>query len=183
MDYPNDKEVLESFSCSQTVSFSYHTAHISRTARALSSSTKTSLRIDEGGLLSLQFLMPSPVSTSGGKKSEAFIEFRVCGLIFVLSLRMHGSDMCWFFSVWLWIMMFDIPMQSYSGTLSTPPHYFSTLRATQSNFFNHLQAKGCSSWCVSIGCGIISEVYRPVVVARFIFILNGSWILRRTRNN
>ena len=87
MDYPNDKEVLESFSCSQTVSFSYHTTHISRTARALSSSTKTSLRIDGEGLLSLQFLMPSPVSA---KKSEAFIEFRVCSLIPVLSLYMHG---------------------------------------------------------------------------------------------
>ena len=184
MDYPNDKEVLESFSCSQTVSFSYHTAHISQTARALSSSTKTSLRIDEGGLLSLQFLMPSPVSTSGGKKSEAFIEFRVCGLISVLSLRMHGSDVhCWFFSVWLWIMMSDIPMRSYSGTLSTRPHYFSTLRATQSNFLNHLQVIGCSSWRVNIECGIISGVYRPVVVARFIFILNGFWILRWTQNN
>ena len=70
--------------------------------------------------------------------------------------------------------MFDIPMQLYSGTLSTRPHYFSTLRATQSNFLNHLQVKGCSSWRVNIECGIITEVYRLVVVAQLIFILNGS---------
>ena len=99
MDYPNDKEVFESFSCSQTVSFSYHTTHISRTTRALSSSTKTSLRIDEEGLLSLQFLMPSPASANGAKKSDAFIEFRVRAFISVLYLCVHGSEMCWFFSV------------------------------------------------------------------------------------
>jgi hypothetical protein len=75
MDYPNDKEVLESFTCTHTLSASYHTAHISRAARALASSTKTSLRIEEKGLLSLQFLMPS-----GGRQkkgNDAFIEFRV----------------------------------------------------------------------------------------------------------
>jgi cell cycle checkpoint protein len=79
MDYPNDKEVLESFTCMQTLSVSYHTAHISRAARALASSTKTSLRIDEKGLLSLQFLMPSAGTGGGGAKKgrDAFIEFRV----------------------------------------------------------------------------------------------------------
>jgi len=80
MDYPNDKEVLESFTCTHTVAFSYHTVHIARTARALASSTKTSLRIDEEGLLSLQFLMPSPVGGGGKKMSEAFIEFRCLAL-------------------------------------------------------------------------------------------------------
>ena len=79
MDYPNDKEVLESFTCTHTVSVSYHTAHISRAARALASSTKTSLRIVEGGLLSLQLLMPSAGTGVGGGKngSVGFIEFRV----------------------------------------------------------------------------------------------------------
>lgn len=87
MDYPNDKEVIESFSCTHTVSFSYHTVHIARAARALASSTKTSLRIDEEGLLSLQFLMPSPIAGGGGsagkKMSEAFIEFRVRTFFFL----------------------------------------------------------------------------------------------------
>lgn len=79
MDYPNDKEVLESFTCAHTVSVSYHAAHVSRAARALASSTKTSLRIEEGGLLSLQFLMPTAgAGIAGAKKgNDAFIEFRV----------------------------------------------------------------------------------------------------------
>jgi len=46
--------------------------------RALQSSTKTSLRMDEEGLLGLQFLMPSPRprgSTHSG--TDGFIEYRV----------------------------------------------------------------------------------------------------------
>ncbi|KAK0227976.1 Rad1/Rec1/Rad17 [Armillaria fumosa] len=82
MDYPNDRDVLETFDCAQTISFSYRFTHISRTLRALQSSTKTSLRIDDEGLLSLQFLMPSP-SPKLGKRDEtpaAFIEFRCLAL-------------------------------------------------------------------------------------------------------
>lgn len=74
MDYPNDRDVLETFECRRSVQFSYRFGHISRTLRALQSSTKTSLRIDEEGLLSLQFLMPSPKPR--GEASDAFIEFR-----------------------------------------------------------------------------------------------------------
>lgn len=79
MDYPNDKEVLESFSCKHALSVSYHTAYIARAARALSSSSKTSLRIEEGGLLSLQFLLPGAAPGGPGSKrqKDAFIEFRV----------------------------------------------------------------------------------------------------------
>ena len=85
MDYPKDKEVLESFICTHTLSASYHTAHISRAARALASSTKTSLRIQENGLLSLQFMMPSAVGGDGAAKgSVAFIEFTVSLLRFAL---------------------------------------------------------------------------------------------------
>ncbi|KAK7035810.1 cell cycle checkpoint protein RAD1 [Favolaschia claudopus] len=79
MDYPNDRDVLETFECTRHVSFSYRFGHISRTLRALQSSAKTSLRIDDEGLLSLQFLMPSPKSkTEGG--ADAFIEFRCLAL-------------------------------------------------------------------------------------------------------
>lgn len=96
MDYPNDKDVLETFDCTRNVSFrsvaslessnfgeiydgvSYRFGHIARTLRALQSSTKTSLRIEEDGLLSLQFLMPSPKpKTAPGGSTDAFIEFRV----------------------------------------------------------------------------------------------------------
>ncbi|KAH9484080.1 putative pyruvate dehydrogenase protein X component, mitochondrial [Psilocybe cubensis] len=80
MDYPNDREVLETFECTRNVSFSYRFGHISRTIKALSSSTKTSLRIDEDGLLSLQFLMPSPKPRIAAGRSDAFIEFRCLAL-------------------------------------------------------------------------------------------------------
>ncbi|KAG6865679.1 hypothetical protein C0991_000449, partial [Blastosporella zonata] len=76
MDYPNDREVLETFECRESVRASYRFGHITKTLRALQSSTKTSLRIDKDGLLSLQFLMPS---LKGGT-SDAFIEFRCLAL-------------------------------------------------------------------------------------------------------
>ncbi|KAJ2917605.1 hypothetical protein MD484_g2820, partial [Candolleomyces efflorescens] len=71
MDYPNDPEVLETFECERPISCTYRFSHLSRTLRALSSSTKTSVRIDEDGLLSLQFQMFKP-----GTSAEGFIEFR-----------------------------------------------------------------------------------------------------------
>ncbi|KAF8061634.1 Rad1/Rec1/Rad17 [Lyophyllum atratum] len=81
MDYPNDRDVLETFECTRSVRFSYRFAHISRTLRALQSSTKTSLRIDDEGLLSLQFLMPSPKAKgASGESSDAFIDFRCLAL-------------------------------------------------------------------------------------------------------
>ncbi|KZT11577.1 Rad1-domain-containing protein [Laetiporus sulphureus 93-53] len=76
MDYPNDKEVLETCECAEQISFSYSFRHISRAQRALQSSTKTSLRINEEGLLSLQLIMPSPRFRDDGN-SDGFIEFRV----------------------------------------------------------------------------------------------------------
>ncbi|KIY66650.1 Rad1-domain-containing protein [Cylindrobasidium torrendii FP15055 ss-10] len=82
MDYPNDRDVLESFECLQTVRFSYRFAHILRVMRALQSSAKASLRINDEGVLSLQFLMPAPSSRPGrkGDGTDAFIEFRCLAL-------------------------------------------------------------------------------------------------------
>ncbi|KAH7927051.1 Rad1-domain-containing protein [Leucogyrophana mollusca] len=78
MDYPNDREVLETFECTHAISVSYRFGHISKTLRALQSSTKTSLRIEEEGLLSLQFLVPVPKPRGG--MSDSFIEFRCLAL-------------------------------------------------------------------------------------------------------
>ncbi|KAI0818882.1 Rad1/Rec1/Rad17 [Irpex lacteus] len=75
MDYPNDREVLETCDCPTAVSFS----HLQKTVRALQTSMKTSLRIDHDGLLSLQFLMPTPKARPG-KPSNAFVEFRCMAL-------------------------------------------------------------------------------------------------------
>ncbi|KAJ7591354.1 Rad1/Rec1/Rad17 [Mycena floridula] len=81
MDYPDDRDVLETFECKKPVNFSYRFGHIARTLRALQSSTKTSLRIDEEGLLSLQFLMPSPISRPRvAEGAPAFVEFRCLAL-------------------------------------------------------------------------------------------------------
>lgn len=60
------------------VAISYNFAQIARTLRALQSSTKTSLRIDDEGLLSLQFLVPVPKPRAG--LSDSFIEFRCLAL-------------------------------------------------------------------------------------------------------
>ncbi|KAI9056960.1 Rad1-domain-containing protein [Trametes sanguinea] len=73
MDYPNDREVLETCECAHPVAFTYRFAHVARALRALQSSLKTSLRIDDEGLLSLQFMMPAP--RRPGRRSQAFIEF------------------------------------------------------------------------------------------------------------
>lgn len=54
----------------------YTYAYIARAMRALQSSLKTSMRIDDEGLLSMQFLMPGP-RRPGRERSQAFIEFWV----------------------------------------------------------------------------------------------------------
>ncbi len=92
MDYPNDREVLETVHCAEPVSFrfgylsmiwhwidgpvySYRVAHITRAQQALQSSSKTSLRIGSDGSMNMQFLVSSPLARGG--TSEAFISFRV----------------------------------------------------------------------------------------------------------
>ncbi|KZT20264.1 Rad1-domain-containing protein [Neolentinus lepideus HHB14362 ss-1] len=59
MDYPNDREVLETFNCEEPTKFSYRFSHITKTLKALQASIKTALRIDSKGALGMQFLMPS----------------------------------------------------------------------------------------------------------------------------
>jgi len=73
MDYPSDKEVLESCECDSQISFTYKFSLIEEAVRAVQNSAKTSLRISEEGLLSLQLQVP--IFRPRGK-SEAFIEFR-----------------------------------------------------------------------------------------------------------
>lgn len=74
---------------------SYRFAHISHTIRALQSSTKTSLRIETEGLLSLQFLVPVPKAKGVGS-SDSFIEFRVCAADASVDVSSRA------YSVWHW---------------------------------------------------------------------------------
>ncbi|KAL1698803.1 Rad1/Rec1/Rad17 [Schizophyllum commune] len=75
MDYPDDREVLETFECVRTIQYSYRFPHILKTIKAVQNSTKTSLRIDEEGLLSLQYLMPY-TRPRGGERLDCFVEYR-----------------------------------------------------------------------------------------------------------
>ena len=69
--------VISSYVCDARITTvsSYKLAHVSRALRALQESFKTSLRIDDGGLLSLQFLIHSP-SANLDDRDSSFIDFR-----------------------------------------------------------------------------------------------------------
>ncbi|PWN40180.1 hypothetical protein IE81DRAFT_368510 [Ceraceosorus guamensis] len=58
MELPNERGVMERFVCNYDLEQRYNYKHMSTTTRALQTSIKTSLRIDERGLLSMQCLMP-----------------------------------------------------------------------------------------------------------------------------
>jgi len=79
IDYPNDRDVLQTFECEDSVQFSYRFSHIAKISRALQGSRMASLRMNEEGVMSLQLMMPAV----RGKESEnatAFIEFRCLAL-------------------------------------------------------------------------------------------------------
>jgi len=69
MDYPNDRDVLETFDCIEPIQFSYSFKPLNRVVRSLSTSVKSSLRIDSSGLLSIQFQLPEL------KGKNAYIDF------------------------------------------------------------------------------------------------------------
>lgn len=58
IDYPRDNRVFDAFECSGLVQFSYKFSILQTCLKALAVSKKTSLRINEQGLLSLQFMVP-----------------------------------------------------------------------------------------------------------------------------
>ncbi|KAG9047608.1 ssDNA endodeoxyribonuclease [Tulasnella sp. UAMH 9824] len=78
LDFPNDREVLQSFECEELTQFTYRFSHIAKIQKALQGSIRTSLRMDESGILSFQFQMPTVVSN--GKQSNPFIEFTCLAL-------------------------------------------------------------------------------------------------------
>ncbi|KIO19193.1 hypothetical protein M407DRAFT_246252 [Tulasnella calospora MUT 4182] len=78
LDFPNDREVLQSFECEEHTQFTYRFSHIAKIQKALQGSIRTSLRMDESGVLSFQFQMPTVISD--GKQSNPFIEFTCLAL-------------------------------------------------------------------------------------------------------
>ncbi|KAG8970822.1 ssDNA endodeoxyribonuclease [Tulasnella sp. 419] len=79
IDFPNDRDVLETFECEEQVSFSYRFSHIHRASRAMQGSVKTSLRINDEGVLDLQFMMPTAKLRSNDGDNP-FIEFKCMAL-------------------------------------------------------------------------------------------------------
>ncbi|KPV72745.1 uncharacterized protein RHOBADRAFT_55438 [Rhodotorula graminis WP1] len=78
MDYADDKDVLEAFECEHPIRNTYTFSHIQLTKHALASAIKVSIRTDQGGLISLQFMIP--LSPRGARASVAegkigFVEF------------------------------------------------------------------------------------------------------------
>ncbi|KAM0787227.1 hypothetical protein ACM66B_006465 [Microbotryomycetes sp. NB124-2] len=75
MDYPNDRDVLETYECLQDVSNSYKYSHIMHTKQALVNSIKTSIRTQDDGLMSFQFMIPLASKRKNIENSYGFVEF------------------------------------------------------------------------------------------------------------
>lgn len=93
MDFPEAKEVLETFECESNVSFrytsfniglngllvnrpsSYRFSLIAKSMKALQNSNKASIRIDREGILSLQFL--TTTRNPKGAPVNTIVEFNV----------------------------------------------------------------------------------------------------------
>lgn len=71
IDYPNERDVIEGFSCANVVENSYKFSMIRHSIHAMSSAIKVSIRTDENGVLSMQFM----IETGEGKYS--FVDFRI----------------------------------------------------------------------------------------------------------
>lgn len=58
LELPNKHKVFEQFTCSHNCSKSYQFTDLSKCLKALQTSLKTSLRIDDEGMMDLQCLFP-----------------------------------------------------------------------------------------------------------------------------
>lgn len=78
-----DPQLLETFQCSSRFEASYSFRNIKAVYRAMVSASKVSLRADEQGVLSLQFLIEvdPTAQVEPGKEGIAFVDFRIVPLI------------------------------------------------------------------------------------------------------
>lgn len=75
----SETPVLETFQCSQKTVASFKFASIKAAQRAMASATKVSMRLDEEGVLSLQFLVE--VEAGAGGERVSFVDFRIVPLV------------------------------------------------------------------------------------------------------
>lgn len=85
MDYPNDRSVLETFHCLEDVKNGYRFSMIRHSIRAMREASKVSLRTDDNGTLSMQFMIPV------GEGRNSFVEFRIMALDESSDERGEGS--------------------------------------------------------------------------------------------
>ncbi|KAM0720092.1 hypothetical protein Q7P37_004228 [Cladosporium fusiforme] len=72
---PSETPILETYTCHRKTAASYTFSLLKAAQRAMATATKVSLRIDEEGVLNLQFLVD--VDAVGGSAGHTFVEFRV----------------------------------------------------------------------------------------------------------
>ncbi|KAJ3146579.1 ssDNA endodeoxyribonuclease [Geranomyces michiganensis] len=75
MDYPKDTDVVESFHCMRTSTNNYKYSLLQPCLRALALSTKSNIRINETGFLSIQFMIPI------NENDISFVEYLVSPLV------------------------------------------------------------------------------------------------------
>lgn len=80
VEFARDPQLLETFQCERRFSSSYKFALVKAAQRAMTSATKVSLRTDEQGVLSLQFLIEVEAGGLGGE-GIAFVDFRIVPLV------------------------------------------------------------------------------------------------------
>jgi cell cycle checkpoint protein len=78
-DKDQDHPLLETFQCPARFRTTYNFRHIKAVYRAMVSATKVSIRADEQGVLSLQFLIEVDPTAQAepGKEGIAFVDFRI----------------------------------------------------------------------------------------------------------
>ncbi|KAJ1549056.1 ssDNA endodeoxyribonuclease [Cladochytrium tenue] len=70
MEFPKNADVLQTFSCTSAQTYEYSAALIQPALKSLSLSSKTSIRINVEGFMSMQFMVP--ISDAG---DVTFVEF------------------------------------------------------------------------------------------------------------
>ncbi|KAK4543898.1 hypothetical protein LTR36_004672 [Oleoguttula mirabilis] len=84
-DTSSETPILETFYCPNKVSASFKFGLFKHAQRAMAVATKVSLRLDEDGVLSLQFLVEVGASSGGGGgeggEGCAFVDFRMVPLV------------------------------------------------------------------------------------------------------
>lgn len=86
VDSSSDTPILETFHCPEKTSASFKFSLIKSAQRAMAASTKVSMRLDEEGVLSLQFLVEVEpgglgAAPAGVREPVAFVDFKMVPLV------------------------------------------------------------------------------------------------------